>query len=287
MLINKSENRSSMAVPGMMSPPPMSTPMSQVEISILAQNLRNKDAFSKSDPVCVLYMKETGQDRFFEVGRTEMIKDNLNPQWVKKFDLEYRFEERQMLQFRIYDWDNKSTRAEDQDSLGFVEVSLGEIMGTMGSQFGKLISGGTGMLKMIGEEMSSSKEVITMNFIGSDLDKKDFLGKSDPFLIFYRCNEMNVYTAVHKTEVIKNTLNPVWKTIVIPAKTLCAGDHNRSIKIECFDWDSDGGHDLIGECYTNVKSLMESDNCINEFINPKKKAKKVHTKIRGDLYVKV
>merc|ERR1712179_312828 len=110
---------------------------------------------------------------------------------------------------------------------------------------------------MIGEEMSTSKEVITMNFIGSDLDKKDFFGKSDPFLIFYRSNEMNIYTAVHKTEVIKNTLNPVWKSIVIPARILCAGDHDRTIKIECFDWDSDGGHDFIGECYTNVKNLMD------------------------------
>ena len=106
---------------------------------------------------------------------------------------------------------------------------------------------------MEGDEVSSSKEVVTMDFNGTDLDKKDFLGKSDPFLIFYRCNDSSQYLAAHKTEVIKKTLNPVWKPIVVPARTLCSGDHNRSIKIECYDWDSDGSHDLIGECYTNLE----------------------------------
>ena len=37
-----------------------------------------------------------GQDRFQEVGRTEMVKDSLNPQWVRKIEIDYRFEERQV-----------------------------------------------------------------------------------------------------------------------------------------------------------------------------------------------
>lgn len=50
----------------------------------------------------------------------------------------------------------------------------------------------------------------------------------------------NSYTVVHKTEVIKNTLNPTWKPFSVTARTLCNGDHERTIKIECYDWDSDG-----------------------------------------------
>lgn len=120
-------------------------------------------------------------------------------------------------------------------------------------QLSKTIEGGTGVLVIQGDEVSGSKEVVTMNITGSDLDKKDFLGKSDPFLIFYCCNSNNAYVPTHKTEVIKKTLNPVWKPIVVPARILCSGDHSRSIKIECYDWDSDGSHDLIGECYTSLQ----------------------------------
>ncbi|CAL4142232.1 unnamed protein product [Meganyctiphanes norvegica] len=285
-----------MAAHGMTPPPPMggppgptmSVPATLVEISVSAHNLRNRDTFSKSDPVCVLYIKETGQDKYYKVGCTEQIRNNLNPEWVNSFDLEYRFEERQILLFRIYDWDNESRSGKDQDSLGFVEVSLGEIMGNMGeSHCIKSLDGGSGTLKIIAEEISNTKEIITINFIGSDLDKKDLIGNSDPFLIFHRSNDMDDYTVVHKTEVIKNTLNPVWKPIVIPARTLCAGDHNRSIWIECYDYDFDGGHDLIGECVTNVKTLLESGtNFAFHLINPKKKANKSSYKDSGSLVCK-
>ena len=33
--------------------------------------------------------------------------------------------------------------------------------------------------------------MVTLQFKGHKLDKKDFFGKSDPFLVFYRCNEDN------------------------------------------------------------------------------------------------
>lgn len=269
---------------GMPPGPPQVAPMSRVELTVSAKNLRDRDTLSKSDPLCILFLKETGHDRFFEVGRTEMIKDSLNPQWIRKFEMDYRFEERQILKFSIYDWDTKSTKPEDQDSLGSVECSLGEIMGRQGSELSKTITGG-GILLIQGDEVSASKEVITMNLTGTDLDKKDFFGKSDPFLIFYRCNDASNYLPVHKTEVIKKTLDPVWKPIIVPVRILCAGDHSRSIKIECFDWDSDGGHDLIGECYTNVERLLEGPGSTNTYqlINPKKKAKKSSYKDSGKL----
>ena len=37
------------------------------------------------------------------------------------------------------------------------------------------------------------------------------------------------YTAVHRTEVIKNTLNPTWKPFTIHARALCNGDYDRYI----------------------------------------------------------
>ena len=33
------------------------------------------------------------------------------------------------------------------------------------------------------------QEEITLQFCGKKLDRKDFFGKSDPFLLFYRTNE--------------------------------------------------------------------------------------------------
>ena len=46
---------------------------------------QDKDVFSKSDPVCLLFEKQ--QERWIEIGRTEMILNDLNPRWTKKFNV--------------------------------------------------------------------------------------------------------------------------------------------------------------------------------------------------------
>ncbi|XP_010795093.1 copine-9-like [Notothenia coriiceps] len=115
-----------------------------------------------------------------------------------------------------------------------------------------------------------------MQLCANKLDKKDFFGKSDPFLVFYRSNEDGTFTICHKTEVIKNTLNPVWQPFTIPVRALCNGDFDRTVKVDVYDWDRDGSHDFIGEFTTSYRELSRGQNQFNvyEVLNPKKKGKK-------------
>ncbi|XP_060064622.1 copine-8-like isoform X2 [Ylistrum balloti] len=268
-------------------------PSSQVEISVACKNLRDKDAFSKSDPVVVVFTKDVRTNSYYEFGRSEMIKNCLNPQFVKKFIMNYFFEESQKLKFEVYDVDSPSQRLDAHDFLGRLECTLGEIVSALGGKLEKPMTGlkGTpGQIIIRAEEISSCKESVTMHFCATHLDKKDFLGKSDPFLVFYRANEDNSYTTVHKTEVIKNTLNPTWRPFTIPARALCNGDYDRNIRVECYDWDGDGGHDLIGEFTTNLREMTRGGSSgssyqpfTREVINPKKKAKKKNYKNSGQV----
>ncbi|MED6280555.1 Copine-5 [Characodon lateralis] len=116
----------------------------------------------------------------------------------------------------------------------------------------------------------------TMQFCANKLDKKDFFGKSDPFMVFYRSNEDGTFTICHKTEVVKNTLNPVWQSFTIPVRALCNGDYDRTIKVEVYDWDRDGSHDFIGDFTTSYRELARGQSQFNvyEVINTKKKMKK-------------
>ena len=59
--------------------------------------LKDLDITSKSDPCCVLYLAEGSAGNFFEVGRTEVIKNNLNPEFATKFQINYKFEEKQVI----------------------------------------------------------------------------------------------------------------------------------------------------------------------------------------------
>lgn len=70
----------------------------------------DKDLFSKSDPLCVVFgllpksfQKNFQQniDNLEEIGRTETIQNCLNPQWNKKIRLNYYFEAKQPLRFEM------------------------------------------------------------------------------------------------------------------------------------------------------------------------------------------
>ncbi|XP_038605281.1 copine-5 isoform X1 [Tachyglossus aculeatus] len=278
-----------------------SIPATKVEVTVSCRNLLDKDTFSKSDPMCVMYTQGIETKQWREFGRTEVIDNTLNPDFVRKFILDYFFEEKQNLRFDLYDVDSKSPDlSKHQDFLGQVFCTLGEIVGSPGSRLEKPLvigaftlnsrtgkpipsvsNGGIpgkkcGIIILSAEELGNCRDVATMQFCANKLDKKDFFGKSDPFLVFYRSNEDGTFTICHKTEVVKNTLNPVWQAFPIPVRALCNGDYDRTIKVEVYDWDRDGSHDFIGEFTTSYRELARGQSQFNvyEVVNPKKKMKK-------------
>ncbi|XP_054883037.1 copine-8-like [Poeciliopsis prolifica] len=255
-------------------------PATKVELTVSCRNLLDRDTFSKSDPICVLYTQGIANREWREFGRTEVIDNTLNPDFVRKFIVDYFFEERQNLRFDLYDLDCKSDNLSKHDFLGQAFCTLGEIVGSLGSRLEKPLIGipgkKCGTIIIRAEELSNCRESVMLQFCGNKLDKKDFFGKSDPFLVFYRSNEDGSYTICHKTEVVKNTLDPVWQAFKIPVRALCNGDYDRSIKVEVYDWDRDGGHDFIGEFSTSYREMCRSQSQfhIYEVLNPKKKGKK-------------
>ncbi|XP_036433869.1 copine-5 isoform X2 [Colossoma macropomum] len=260
-------------------------PATKVEISVSCRNLLDRDTFSKSDPMCILYTQGVESKQWREFGRTEVIDNTLNPDFVRKYILDYFFEEKQNLRFDIYDIDSKSPDlakhpSEFNDFLGQTFCTLGEIVGSPASRLEKPLGGipgkKCGTIILTAEELGNCRDCVTMQFCANKLDKKDFFGRSDPFMVFYRSNEDGTFTICHKTEVVKNTLNPVWKPFSIPVRALCNGDYDRSIKVEIYDWDRDGSHDFIGEFTTSYRELSRGQSQFNvyEVVNAKKKIKK-------------
>uniref|UniRef100_A0AAX7V354 C2 domain-containing protein n=1 Tax=Astatotilapia calliptera TaxID=8154 RepID=A0AAX7V354_ASTCA len=210
-----------------------------------------------------------GLNKMPSFGRTEVIDNTLNPDFVRKYILDYFFEEKQNLRFDVYDIDSKSPDLAKHDFLGQVFCTLGEIVGSPASRLEKPLGGipgkKCGTVILSAEELGNCRDYATMQFCANKLDKKDFFGKSDPFMVFYRSNEDGTFTICHKTEVVKNTLNPVWEPFSIPVRALCNGDYDRTIKVEVYDWDRDGSHDFIGEFTTSFKELCRGQNQLNVY----------------------
>lgn len=236
-------------------------PTSQIEMTISCRNLLNKDILSKSDPYCLVLMKDSWQEKFFEMGRTETIQDNLSPEWVKKFIIDYNFEIVQRIRFEIWDLD-----PDGKDFLGYHETTLAEIVSFASRQYVRPLSGmpdkkNSGEIIIVTEEMSSCKQIVQMQFAADDLPRF-FCGlfRPDPFLVISRSNEDSTFSVVIKSEPVRSSKSPTWLPITMRVRTLCNGDYERTIKIDCYDSRSSGKHVLIGTCFTSLRELTTSDN---------------------------
>ncbi|CAL4111007.1 unnamed protein product [Meganyctiphanes norvegica] len=277
------------------------TPMTRVELSVSAKNLRDRDTIGKSDPVCILYIKGSGQDEFVEVDRTEMIENEHNPQWIKKFQLDYRFEEKQGLsRDHIHiNWSFVHVTNAHQTVLVFLPTTLVGIpvrchearSGYLSSRLGAAL-----LLPISDVNLIATKLIRCLIITTDELDAGNFYCNAEKLLMFYEDNKTSFDRPELKSEVLKGTLNPVWKPMVMPVRCLEGNKKSENegnseeanIKIECYDWDDDGGHDLIGVCYTNLGRLLKgpSDENVYPLINEKKKAKKHSYKNSGQLILK-
>ena len=164
---------------------------SKIELFIECNNLPNLDTFSKSDPMVVVSLKDEQKNCYQEIGRTEIVKNNLNPNFKKRFELDYFFEENQELKFDIYDADSNAKDLKSHDFIGEVKMIIGELVASPGCLLKSCVKKNGKNVKKAGltarvEELSSNNDLIKLKIRGESLDKKDLFGKSDGYLEFYR-----------------------------------------------------------------------------------------------------
>ncbi|XP_021285560.1 protein BONZAI 1 isoform X3 [Herrania umbratica] len=239
---------------------------SQIELSFSASNLQNRDVFSKSDPMVVVYIKER-DGAITEVFRTEVVLNSLNPTWITKYTITYHFEVVQTLLFHVFDVDTqfhnvdvKMLKLEEQQSLGEACCALSEIvikpnrsltfdLVRREESVTATRSQHQGKLTVHAEECISSKTTAEMVLRCSDLESKDLFSKSDPFLVISKLVESGISIPVCKTEVLKNDLNPTWKPVFLNIQ------QDSPLVIECFNFNSNGKHDLIGKVQKSLADL--------------------------------
>ena len=259
----------------------------RLQISVSCEHLADMDTFSKSDPLCVMSWKDE-KGKWWEIGRTEVIKNTLNPSWKAQFIVEYRPEQSQVVSFEVYDWDTKNYKLKRQDFLARLECPLKLIATAKGGHISCNKKGPSrkGKFFIMAEEMSNVKDVIKMQVAARGLDKKDLFGKSDPYFVISKISGHSHWTVVTRSTVMTNTLDPKWPMIDIPVATLCNGDDSRQLKFEVFDHDNRGDDDLIGAFITNLSELKDAVTKNSTFpcVNSKKLGKKKYVD-SGKLYL--
>ncbi|XVE56494.1 hypothetical protein DITRI_Ditri04bG0014800 [Diplodiscus trichospermus] len=220
----------------------------------------------------VVYIKER-DGTITEVFRTEVVLNSLNPTWIAKYTITYHFEFVQTLVFHVFDVDTqfhnvdvKMLKLEEQQSLGEASCTLSEIVTKPNRSLTLDLlrkeesvtsshSQHCGKLTVHAEECFSSKTTAEITFKCLDLESKDLFSKSDPFLVISKLVGSGSSIPVCKTEVLKNDHNPIWKPVFLNIQQV--GSKDSPLVIECFNFNSNGKHDLLGKV---EKSLVDLEN---------------------------
>jgi hypothetical protein len=207
-----------------------------------------------------------------------------NPTWTKQFKLEYRFNEKQIIIVKVYDHDNGGLN----EYIGSAVFLLGGVLASSGKSATMPIQDGMkiGSVTLKASPVNQTKDTLVCNFSGKKLVNKDgFFGKSDPFLVISRQRDDGTYMPVWKNAPIMNDLSPTWPISKIPLQALCNGDINKPIRIEIFDYDSNGKHDFMGLVDTTTAGLQSTYGIEFNVIEPKKQDKSKSYVNSGTLHV--
>lgn len=271
----------------------------QLELSLSATKLLDRDILSKSDPMAVGYVKKR-DGALEEFGRTEVIMNSLSPVWIEKFSIAYHFEIVQPLVFHVYDVDTnyhnlpvKNLNLNEQEFLGEANCVLSEIVTKHGKSLvlklqrrdGHGVTVDRGSLSIHAEETISSRQAFEMTFRCTQLKNMDRFSKSDPFLRISKIVEGGSVIPICKTEVVMNNLNPTWKQICLTTQQL--GSKDNPLVIECLDFEDSGKHELIGKLQKSVADLEKlfQDRVGTNFLKPSSGRHEHMKLLKGQLFV--
>jgi len=237
------------------------------QVIVSATDLPNGDGFrSLSDPRCIMYMKDEPTGKWFEVGRTERIKDTLNPEWVSRIDVDFFENEDDECRFEIYDWNKNYTDLKKHDFLGqwngmFKSIIKGgdffnkELGMSNKTSTGPNKKKGASKIKLGALKAEGQKVFFQFKFEAENIDKASKKGKTDAFLEMAVSTENeDEWVTVHRTEVIKKTTDPQWEKFQLTVNQLAGDIADRHLKISVNHWSKKGPKEM-GSCVTSFADL--------------------------------
>jgi len=286
----------------------VTAPVLKLDLVVQCRNLPKKDLLSQADGFCVLWKIPVGYTNWRangipnknpgrqeeEIGRTEVSRSCINPTFKHKFRLNFVFHEEQTFVLRVFDEDLRyATGLSEHDYLGGCVFSLGQLMGAKGCSLakrlgtdGKKRSGA--YLVVSGNGVVEDREVLEYRFACQDLvqqhniiidkiDRSKVIDKCRPYFRLERLNKDDQsWELVWKSEVLKQTLDPVWNEARLPLQVLCNDDQNNPLKITVWDYEKNSSsHVILGFVESTVAEIIEKskDGGIPVFIIMREKQK--------------
>ena len=240
-------------------PPQLVSPFTKLQLFISCSNLKDVDILGSSDPFVIIYMKEG--EVWNQIGKTEMIKDNLNPLFQTSFFINYFFEKHQYLKFEVLDGDNMSGKSK---IIGSTQTTVGTIVGSPGSSLTTNVMNKnkiSGQITLKFESVQESDIQIVMKLGGRNLTstKSCFICSNNNIILeIYRQSSDNksLWLKVHESEPIADNTNPMYPPLSITGQKLCNSNKNLPIQFRFYNV-VNIQRTLIGQCNTTLAQIMD------------------------------
>lgn len=231
--------------------------MVKLELSLSARNLKNVAGAFKgtSDPFAVVtQIANRDGEKSVVLGTTEVIKNTLNPEWVKVFLIDYDLGTPVKLAITLFD----EVRKGDKKTMGAAVFEVGDLLGARGGAKAKKLRDGGVLHAHVRKSLGSG--VFRLKMKGQKLKNTEgFMRKSDPFFELSRRVDAagaQTWDNVVKSDVVQDNLSPEWKEIAAELSILCGGDQDSPVLVKVFDFESSGKHELMGQFETSVNGFV-------------------------------
>ena len=227
----------------------------KVELSLHAVGLKDLTfgLKTKCDPYAVVTKISTSSTtKPLVLGKTEVIENTKDPEWVKVFVLDYELGEPIKLVVSIY---------HETKSMGCCVLDVGDILGARGQTKAKRIQQGGTIYAHC--RPSTGNGLFRFQLQATALKNTEgYMRKSDPF--FELARQINsaggsTWDNVYRSKVVKDTLDPVWESDVLPLSVLCGGNHDLPIRFSVLDYESSGKHEVMGMVETSINGFLAND----------------------------
>ncbi|CDW74967.1 copine viii [Stylonychia lemnae] len=249
--------------------------LSMLNLTFSCENLPNLDTFTRTDAMCVIYQQKGNV--WHEIGRTEVIMDNLNPKFIKQFTVEYHFEERQKFRVAVYDVDDFTARAslESHDFVGSYEFMLHEIVTSKDQRLRVPLQNDkekyrkNGFIVITGEEVQgNSNEMLELQLNGNFAQSG--------FLFFIICKTLPnkesipMYKSEIKEPVQQGNFSFRWNPFKMLTSALSNEEEDRPINIEIYQSQKNNNHKNLGTGQFTLRQIREGNGQIDVFKIQKK-----------------
>jgi len=221
----------------------------------------------------------------YEVGRTETIGNDLNPQFKRGVPIEFCFEASQQVIFTVMDDDSQF-----DDSIGTATCSLASIICSKGPYTLPLTAKhttATGSMQITYEKQMACKKSFSFKISCQNVKDIEVFSKSDPFLRILKppanvnpnINPKDIaqsdWTQSHETEHVNDNLNPVFQEFTVDGFKLCRGNADLPLRFEIWDHSNRGEHKILGVAYNTLNRIMRGERSFDTVDHKNKFAGKI------------